>query len=299
MNNFKNQFSIKDLENLSGIKAHTIRIWEKRYNILTPDRTDSNIRFYDLKNFQKLLNVNLLYNNGYKISKIATLSDNELIKTVREQIQQDSNNSHFIDSLKLAMLNFDYVTFETTYNRMLLQLSFREVYISIFIPLLNQIGLLWQSDSITPAHEHFISHLIKQKIHTNIESVQQTRPVITDKVFVLYLPDNEIHELGLLYIQYELLVKGYHTIYLGQSVPYSNLNAVQEIYKNVTFVSYFTVEPCEDEALSYLEGLEAEVLAGSNNSLWVLGRNTHHLKQEEISSKIILFNGIEYLLNKV
>lgn len=299
LNNFKNQFSIKDLENLSGIKAHTIRIWEKRYNILTPSRTNSNIRFYDLKNFQKLLNVNLLYNNGYKISKIAQLSETELLKTVREQISKDNSNSHFIDSLKLAMLNFDLTIFEKTYNNMLLQLSFRDVYINVFIPLLNQIGLLWQSESITPAHEHFIAHLIKQKIHTNIERVQQTKPILKDKVFVLFLPDNEIHELGLLYIQYELLIKGYHTIYLGQSVPHKNLNSIQEIYTNITYISYFTVAPVEAETIEYLEKINTDILSETNNDLWVLGRNIQQLEEKDLAPTIFLFKDISDLLNKL
>ncbi len=299
MNKIKNQFSIKDLENLSGIKAHTIRIWEKRYKILTPSRTDSNIRLYDLKNFQKLLNVNLLYQNGHKISKIAALSNSDLLKTVTSQIAKENSENHFIDSFKIAMLNFDLAAFEENYNKMIENLSFKDIYINVFIPLLNQIGLLWQSDSITPAHEHFISHLIKQKIHTNIEREQKIAPTIKKTVFVLYLPDNEIHELGLLYLQYELLIKGYHTIYLGQSVPCDSLNSVQEIYKNITYISYFTVEPTEHEVIKYLKKVDNEVLNKTKNNLWILGRNTERLEKEALPSRIKMFKGILDLLNNM
>ncbi len=197
------------------------------------------------------------------------------------------------------MLNFDLTIFEKTYNSMILQLSFRDIYIKIFIPLLNQIGLLWQSESITPAHEHFIAHLIKQKIHTNIERVQQTKPILNDKVFVLFLPDNEIHELGLLYIQYELLIKGYHTIYLGQSVPYKNLNSIQEIYNNVTYISYFTVSPLEENTVEYLENIHKDILSETDNIMWVLGRNIQKLEEDKLDPTIFLFKDINDLLNKL
>ena len=218
MNNIKDQFSIKDLENLSGIKAHTIRIWEKRYNILHPDRTESNIRYYNTKNLQKLLNVTLLYNRGLKISKIGKIDDNEIQKLIREEISKGEVKEDFVNGLKMAMLNFNSGLFNVTYNKMLAEMSFRQIFLEVFVPLLNSVGLYWQSASITPAHEHFISNLIKQKLHINIERVQQSQ-FADDQVYVLFLPLNEIHELGLMYIHYDLILKEKHSIYLGQSVP--------------------------------------------------------------------------------
>lgn len=155
MNNVKSKFSIKDLENLTGIKAHTIRIWEKRYNLLSPNRTDTNIRFYELADFQKLLNVSYLNNNGYKISKIATLEGNKIPELVRQIAAKSNLNSHAINSFKLSMLNFDQVLFYKTYERLEKEKSFRDIFYTIFIPLLTELGLLWQTDTITPAHEHF------------------------------------------------------------------------------------------------------------------------------------------------
>jgi DNA-binding transcriptional MerR regulator len=193
MNIVKNTFSIKDLENLSGIKAHTIRIWEKRYNILEPMRTETNIRLYDLENLQKLLNITLLHNYGYKISKISKFPKDKIPSLVNEIITEKSAKSHAISSFKMAMMNFDQTLFFKTYNDLLSEKSFREIFYEVFIPLIQEIGLLWQTDTITPAHEHFISYLIKQKVLINTEELQLKEPIKNDKIFILYLPLNEIH----------------------------------------------------------------------------------------------------------
>ncbi|HAH56273.1 MAG TPA: MerR family transcriptional regulator, partial [Flavobacterium sp.] len=142
--NIKSVFSIKDLENLSGIKAHTIRIWEKRYNVLQPMRSDTNIRNYDLQSLQKLLNVVLLNNYGYKISRIAEHSTEKIESLVREIISEKSTKNHAINAFKMAMINFDQALFFNTYNSLLSEKSFREVFYEIVIPLMEEIGLLWQ-----------------------------------------------------------------------------------------------------------------------------------------------------------
>ncbi len=118
MNNIKNEFSIKDLENLSGIKAHTIRIWEKRYNLLQPNRTDTNIRNYDLENLQKLLNVSFLNNNGYKISKISKLGERDIAMHVKEIALKKNLENHALNAFKVAMLNFDQAHFYKIYNKL-------------------------------------------------------------------------------------------------------------------------------------------------------------------------------------
>ena len=171
MNNVKNVFSIKDLENLSGIKAHTIRIWEKRYNVLEPMRSDTNIRSYDIKNLQKLLNIVLLHNYGYKISKIGSLTQEQINKLANDIISEKSAKNHAISTFKMAMMNFDQSLFFNTYNQLLNEKSFREVFYTVFIPLMQEIGFLWQTETISPAHEHFISYLIKQKLLINTEKV--------------------------------------------------------------------------------------------------------------------------------
>ena len=152
MNNIKTKFSIRDLENLSGIKAHTIRIWEKRYNLLSPKRSETNIRNYNLSSFQKLLNISYLNNNGLKISKIAKLKEEEIPIKVREIASRASIENHAINALKMAMINFDQALFYHTYNNLIETKTFNEIFYSVFRHLLNEIGLLWQTNTITPAH---------------------------------------------------------------------------------------------------------------------------------------------------
>ncbi|MFN3909560.1 MAG: MerR family transcriptional regulator [Flavobacterium sp.] len=280
MNQVKSIFSIKDLENLSGIKAHTIRIWEKRYDVLQPMRTDSNIRYYNLAALQKLLNITLLHNYGYKISKISKLEDSELNKMIRGIITEKSAKNHALNAFKMAMMNFDQALFLNTYNQLLGEKSFREVFFEVFIPLMEELGFLWQTDTITPAHEHFITFLIKQKLLIQTEKVQVKEPENLEKTFVLYLPVNEIHELGLMYLNFEILDKGFKAIYLGESVPADNLPALKKYFNNLVYVTYITVEPDKDEINPYLKNLtELLITEEDDTEIWVLGRQVEFIKQ--------------------
>lgn len=299
MNNIKNTFSIKDLENFSGIKAHTIRIWEKRYNVLEPMRSETNIRYYDLASLQKLLNITLLHDHGYKISRIATFSNEKIPLMVREIVSEKSKKNHAINTFKIAMMNFDQFLFYNTYDSLLSEKSFREVFYEVFIPLMNEIGLLWQTDTITPAHEHFITYLIKQKLLINTEKIQVTKPTNKNKVFVLYLPLNEIHELGLMYLNYEIVLHGYKSIYLGESVPLESLKDLKKYFDNIVFVSYFTVQPQKEEVNDYLSKINTDILNEENSELWLLGRMVEHIDAQVISPKTTIFHSITELVNKL
>jgi DNA-binding transcriptional MerR regulator len=296
--NVKSVFSIKDLENLSGIKAHTIRIWEKRYNILEPMRSTTNIRNYDLLSLQKLLNIVLLHDYGYKISRIAEHSSEKIELLVREIISEKSTKNHAINAFKMAMINFDQALFFNTYNNLLSEKSFREVFFEVVIPLMNEIGLLWQAGTITPSQEHFISFLIKQKLLINTEKIQILEPTRTDKVFVLYLPENEIHELGLMYLNYEILLNGYKTIYLGESVPIESLKFMKNYFDNIIFVSYLTVQPTKDNLNDYLNEFTSEIL-DANSQIWFLGRMTEFIDTKNLSDKISVFNSISDLVEEL
>ena len=296
MNNVKKFFSIRDLENLSGIKAHTIRIWEKRYGLLSPERTTTNIRTYSLNNLQKLLNVTLLYNNGHKISKIAKIPEENIPLMVREIVAKSSIENHAISAFKLAMVNFDQAIFTNTYNSLLSDKSFREIFKDVFIPLLNELGLLWQTDTISPAHEHFMTSLIKQKILTNTEKLQDRQPTRKDKIFVPFLPENEIHEIGLLYINYEITLRGYKSIYLGQTVPLDTLKDVMKYFDNVCFLSYFTVVPSKDKIARYIYDFSNMVQEYDNPQFWVLGHQTQHLDKSKLPNFIKTFNSIEQII---
>ena len=298
MNNVKSVFSIKDLENLSGIKAHTIRIWEKRYNVLEPMRTETNIRMYNLSNLQKLLNITLLHNYGYKISKISKLSSERIPQLVNEIISEKSAKHHAISSFKMSMMNFDQALFFSTYNKLLAEKSFREIFYDVFIPMIQELGFLWQTDTITPAHEHFFSYLIKQKLMTNTEKLQSQEPSKTDRVFVLYLPMNEIHELGIMYLNYEILNLGYKTIYLGESVPIDSLKDMKKHFDNITYVCYMTVEPNKDEVNSYVKSLKQDILDETSN-LYLIGRMTENVDSKLITEKITTFNSIKELVEYI
>ncbi|WP_103864357.1 MerR family transcriptional regulator [Aquimarina sp. I32.4] len=281
MNNIKKTFSIKDLENLCGIKAHTIRIWEKRYNLLSPDRTETNIRTYNLKSLQKLLNVTYLVNSGYKISRISKLNDQEINEYVRNIISHNSIKDQSINSFKIAMLNYDLSLFLNTYEQLENKKSFREIFTTVFIPLLKEIGLLWQTSTITPSHERFLSNLIKQKLLLNIEKLQYSKPTKNDKAFVLFLPENEIHELGLLYIYYEILLHGYKVIYLGASIPLDNLPQILSLHKEIIFVSYFTIRPEKENIKAYTREFNSIVCNDTVYDLWVLGKQVINIDSED------------------
>ena len=294
MNNVKKSFSIRDLENLSGIKAHTIRIWEKRYELLSPERTSTNIRTYSLASLQKLLNITLLYKNGYKISKIAKIPEIDIPVVVREIVAKNSTKNHAINAFKLSMINFDPSLFQNTYNNLLSEKSFRDIFWEYFIPLLSELGLLWQTDTISPAHEHFISNLIKQKIYTSTEKLQLMEPTQHDKIFVLFLPENEIHEIGLLFINYEILLRGYKTIYLGQTMPLESLVDLQAYYNNIHYLSYFTVVPNKDRLGKYIDDF-TKIISQKNSNLWILGRQIHHINKEKLPPHIRTFESVEQL----
>ncbi len=299
MNNVKKSFGIRDLENLSGIKAHTIRIWEKRYNLLEPERTETNIRTYSLRSLQKLLNITLLYKNGYKISKIASIPESEISQHVRELVASNTVKSHAINAFKLAMLNFDLALFQKTYAGLLSEKSFREIFWDVFMPLLHELGLLWQTDTIGPAHEHFITHLIKQKIYTSTEKLQSLAPTKEDKTFVMFLPENEIHEIGLLFVNYELILRGYRTIYLGPTIPLENLKDLLAYYNNPYFISYFTVIPTKDQLDAYLKAFREELMDLEDCNLWILGRQVEHLHGKDLPEGISAYSSIEALLDQV
>jgi DNA-binding transcriptional MerR regulator len=259
-------------------------------------RTDTNIRLYDLQNLQKLLNIVLLHDYGYKISRIAKYDASEIPEIVNNIISEKSAKCHAISSFKMAMINFDQTLFFKTYDQLLSEKSFREVFFEVFIPLMNEIGLLWQTDTVTPAHEHFITYLIKQKLLINTEKQQLLDPRIDDRVFVLYLPSNEIHELGLMYLNYEILHHGYRSIYLGESIPLDNLKDLKSYFNNITYVTYLTVEPNKEEINPYIEALNKEILNDKDTELWLIGRMVNFIDEKLITPKTKVFKAISDLI---
>lgn len=219
-------YSIKDLENLSGIKAHTIRIWEKRYELLHPHRTDTNIRYYTDDDLKHILNVSLLVKNGYKISKVAQWQEKDIKDTVLKVATTKSSESGYIERLLICMVNFDNDAFHRILNELLEEYGFEDAVFKVLFDLLQRIGTYWQVGSIFPAQEHYVTHVLRQKLISEIDKIglNNTR----GKTILFYLKENEMHELSLLFYSYLASKMGYGIIYLGQFVPYEDLRKMQD-----------------------------------------------------------------------
>ncbi len=236
---------------MSGIKAHTLRIWEQRYQLLAPKRTATNIRFYDDADLKNLLNVALLYQEGYKISKIANFTPEQIALEVIKVTQADLGQDQFINQLIIAMVELDEGLFERALSRAVLQLGFPHSVQQVIYPFLNKIGLLWQTGNITPAHEHFISQLIRQKMLVAIDG-QRLNPLPDAPKILLYLPEGELHELSLLYSHFQFRAMGFRTLYLGQHLPLEDLVKASQQYQPHYLCSVFTTAPTREDVEEYL-----------------------------------------------
>lgn len=222
-------YSIKDLEKLSGIKAHTIRIWEKRYNLIEPSRTITNIRYYDDEDLKKILNISILNQNGFRISRIAELDDAQLRDRVVDMCLDVRNTNVQIESLLVSMLELDEQKFSKVLANSIIKSGFECTVESILFPFLERIGLLWQAGTINPAQEHFISNLVRQKIIVAIDNEMQNTPVQHRERILFFLPEHEYHEIGLLFFSLIARKEGFEVLYLGTSVPLADLRQVMEI----------------------------------------------------------------------
>lgn len=249
--------SIKDLENLSGIKAHTIRMWEKRHNIFDPDRTETNIRLYSNDDLKKLLNIASVLEHGMKISKVSSLSTAELNNEI-ELLQQeniDAAKKIIINDLIVATLQCNVVEFEKIYHAYSKQHSLEQTIEEIIYPLLIRIGLMWTVSKLNPAQEHFASQMIRQKLFTAIDNLPMA---VSGERFVLYLPDNEDHEIGLLYAYFLIKKAGHECIYLGPSVPLDDVGECCLNAKATTLLCAFTIQRPMEIFQNYLDQMEVK-----------------------------------------
>lgn len=222
------RYSIKDLEKLSGIKAHTIRIWEKRYQLIQPSRTVTNIRTYTDEDLKRILNVSLLNRYGFKISNIVAMTSDEVNQKLVEISVKDSSFNHEVESLVMAMIEMNEALFERVLSSSIVKYGFESTIKDILNQFLEKIGVLWQTGTITPAQEHFVSNLIRQKLILAIDS-QHISNKENAKSFLLFLPQGEYHEIGLLYFHYLIKKSGHHVVYLGQNVPITDLTEITSI----------------------------------------------------------------------
>ncbi|MBO3699982.1 MerR family transcriptional regulator [Roseivirga sp. E12] len=248
------KYSIKDLEHLSGIKAHTLRIWEQRYNLINPKRTDTNIRYYDQDDLKLVLNVSLLKDNNYKISKIASMSREEMTEAVLMVTDKTTSHADQIYALTLSMIDLDEQRFEKIISSNTLKHGFERTMLNIVYPFLSKIGIMWMTDSINPAQEHFISHLIRQKLIVAIDG-QYPSIDVNAKKYMMFLPENELHELSLLFANFLVRARDSKSIYLGQNMPFHDLNVAYELYKPDYLLTIITSRDSNTSPKDYINNL--------------------------------------------
>lgn len=246
-------FTIKDLENLSGIKAHTIRIWEQRYSFLKPNRTGTNIRFYSNDELKTILNVALLNKFGFKISHIDKMNPAEIREKILSLNQQEAQLDRIVNSMIQYMIDLDMEGFENIIDDYISSRGIEKTISQIIFPFLEKIGILWLTNHINPGQEHLVTNIIRQKLIVGIEMVRSS--VQSDKTVLLFLPEGEYHELSLLFINYMLKSKGVKTIYLGCSIPLNDVEQLAKLKKPDYLYTHLTTSGAKFNIDKFLEGL--------------------------------------------
>ena len=284
-------YTIRELENLSGIKAHTIRIWEKRYGLIAPQRTSTNIRSYCDTELKKLLNISILNRNGIKISKIARLSSDEIIERINQFTQDVTNTESQIESLTVAMIDLDEFRFEKVLAKSIIMFGFEETVTRVLYPFFTRIGLMWQTGAINPAQEHFISNLVKQKFFAAMDGLMGSEKTGTRR-FVFFLPEGEFHEISLLFACYLARKRGFRTIYLGQSLPLTDL---AETIKNKQVDYLFTTLTSSYHGKNLTDYFE--LLSGTfrNKTIYISGPQVLQ-SPENLPSNIKMLSSAEQFL---
>jgi DNA-binding transcriptional MerR regulator len=239
-------YSISDLEKMSGIKAHTIRAWERRFDLFAPDRTETNLRTYSDDDLRKILNISILSKHGYKISRIADMREQDICNTVRELCCTDAES--VINELIAYMVSLDEDAFRQRINLSVELEGMEKVMLHLVYPFMERIGILWLTGAISPAQEHFVSNIIRNRLIVELERIKQPHNP-ERSTFLLFLPENDLHEIGLLFYHYAISVRGFNVIYLGQSLPYEDLKITLSLRPcNYLFTS--VVLPMEGDTLN-------------------------------------------------
>ncbi|MDP2889140.1 MAG: MerR family transcriptional regulator [Bacteroidota bacterium] len=282
-------YSIKDLEYLSGIKAHTIRIWEKRYQLLDPNRSDTNIRSYTDDDVRRILNVAMLIKNGYKISNVAAFDDAKLQEEVLRQNRNLLDPEKNIDQVLFHTVNLDTFGFEQLLKKIIQENGFSKTMQNVIFPFFERIGLLWQAGSIFVAHEHFVSNLIRN--HLIVETAKFDNH-LSEKKVLFFLREDELHELGLLYFNFLAAENGLRCIYLGQSLPFSDLASLLRSTE-FNFVCTTFINAIEKPELElYLANLS---LTFNKNKILIAGRQIAIHKPKLPSNVAVIKNNKDFI----
>ena len=268
-------FTIKDIENLTGIKAHTIRIWEQRYSFIKPQRSNTNIRYYTNEDLRTILNIALLNKHGYKISHINNMSDSEKNDKILELNQAEAIQDRIINDMIKCMIDLDTVTFELIVDNYIITKGIEKCIINIIFPFLEKIGLLWSTSHINPAQEHIFSNIIRQKIIVGIEN---TNSFLKSKLSVLmFLPESEHHEIGLLFMHYILKSRGIEVTYLGSNIPLKDVQFVANYKKPHLLYTHLTCLTASFNITKYLQRLRTAI---PQISILISGRLIQHYQND-------------------
>lgn len=279
-------FTIRDIELLTGIKAHTLRIWEQRYGFFKAQRKESNQRFYSNEDLQKLLCISFLYHNGWKVSKIAALNDKEVETEVEKIGVEASNYKSYLQKLLSSAIDFNEAKFLETLNTLSVKIGFEKMIIDVCYPYLQRVGMLWDTKRVIPAQEHFSSYLIQNRLIGETEkysSLQEGEPEI-----VLFCPENEYHELPLLYINYLLRKNAWRVLYLGKNIKLADLKEVLQLpgirYIYLHLITNFTGMHIDDYFESLRKTFPDKIIVASGKGIEKAQRtftDFHLLKRDE------------------
>lgn len=282
-------YSIKDLEHLSGVKAHTIRIWEKRYALLDPDRTDTNIRSYSDQDVRRILNVAMLVKNGYKISNVATFDEVKLQAEILRINKYANDPDKDIDQLLFHTVNLDTFGFEAMIDKIIGELGFSKTIQQVIFPFFERIGILWQAGSIFTAHEHFVSNLIRNRLIRETAKFESNE---ASKSVLFFLRENEWHELGLLYFNFLAAQAGLRCVYLGQSLPFEDLANLLTANKYDFVCTSFIYAIEKPELELYLANLS---MVFNQNKILIAGRQIGIHKPKLPSNVVVVKNSTDFI----
>lgn len=288
-----NAFTIKDLENLSGIKAHTIRIWEQRYSLFKPQRTDTNIRYYSNNELKVVLNIALLNKYGYKISHIDKMSEEELKENIQALTHQEAQQERLVNQLISNLVDLDLDEFENSINQYIALRGIEKAINNIIFPFLERVGILWLTNHINPAQEHLVSNIIRQKLIVGIDGAS---PMFNNpKKVLMFLPEGEHHELGLLFVQYLLKTRGIKVLYVGANIPLKDLDYVIKIKQPDLLYSHLTSVAHNFNFEKFLLRVKEKL---PNCKLLISGILTHNYKKE-IPNNVIFKKSLPEVLEYI
>ncbi len=289
-----NLFSISDLARFSGIKAHTIRIWEQRYEALQPERSEGNTRYYDGQQLRRLLNIVSLVNLGRKVAKVSQLSDRELSDLVNKLVPGNGTSGdtadYFISQLILAGMSYDEHHFEKIFSAGIVRYGLKEMYSNIIYPMLHRVGMMWAGDQLAPPNEHFISNLVRQKMFAALDALPP--PVIDNEKWILFLPEGEYHEMGLLLSNYLIRKSGRHVIYLGADVPLTHLKNVLSVTSPTHLLCFIVHRDFPEAIANFLKTLKATFKKGKI----FLATEKENIKEIKLPPGIVPLHNVEDLI---